>query len=329
MIFLYILLGLLGLFLIFLLVIFFIVRKEHRNLFFHRCEPNNNIKSYTLDDFNLETEAYNVDADGKTIRGYFYKNKILYPNKLVVFCHGMFSCKNDYIQDIAYIANKGFLVYGFDYLGTHESDGMLSGFGNSIYSTDMVLKKLEDDAKFKDFDIYLIGHSWGGFAVTNVIKFHPNIKGVVGLAPMTSIVEQLHFGSKIPRFIGKIFLLYDKHYCGSYSSMHSEESLKDYKGDILIIQSVDDNMVPYKSSLGLIKNALGERDNVSYIINEGRKHNPYYTLDSAIKLNQFYKEIKEALTPEEKLEVYNHTDFKACGVIDSEVFDKAIDLFSK
>lgn len=312
----------LGLFLIYIILCFVLTTKIHNQLFNHRQELDTRIEWYSYDDFGVKTDKYECKGNNETIIGYFLHNEKYDESKLFIVCHGMWSTKEAYIQEAGYIAQKGYLVYLFDYLGTNESSGKnLIGFNNSIYSLDIVLNHLKNDPKYQNKDIYLVGHSWGGYAVTNITKLHPDVKGIIALAPMTSVYNIVHFAKpKKPILFSLIFDLVERIKLPNKYHGNSIKNLKNYQGKLLLLQSIDDNVVLFDGSGKLLQKKLPQ---FTYLFNEKRFHNPDYETEAVKILYKFYDQMRKTNDLDE---LFNNTDFKACGKIDEELWDQMLNM---
>ena len=81
----------------------------------------------------------------------------------------MLSDQNSYLQDIEYFCRNNYQVFGFDYIGVSSSTGKnIKGLGNSLKSLDIVISYLK--LNYPNKDIYVVGHSWGGYATTNIVS---------------------------------------------------------------------------------------------------------------------------------------------------------------
>ena len=108
--------------------------------------------------------------------------------------------------------------------------------------------------KLKNKDIYVVGHSWGGFATSNIAALHPDIKGVVPMSPVISVSELTK--GLLPKWMGfmaYLFKFIDSLKCGKYSYFNAIKSLNNYKGKVLFIHSIDDEMVKIDYSTNLVK----------------------------------------------------------------------------
>lgn len=319
-------LGVIGGILIIFIILIIIVYAVHNKLFNKRYIPLD-IDSYTAEEFNLSCEKIEVEYKKKMIRGYFYSLDGYDNDKLIIFAHGMDSSKESYMQEIGYFAQNGFLVLGFDYLGTNESDGVLKGFGNSLLSLDTVIKYLKNNDKYKNKELYVVGHSWGGYATLNIVKYHKDIKGIIAMAPAVSLYK-IFRGSYLKQnvLVTLLIELVELFKLGKYSLCNGAKSLKKYNGKVMVLQSKNDNVVRFDSSLGYVKNMVG--DKAEYLVVDGRYHNPDYKKEAVDKLMAFYKEFGQ--TPKDKYsELFAKSDFRAMGELDPEIMDKLIEFIKR
>ena len=307
---------------IILLLLFCIALLFHNAMFKKRFTHDPDIELYKEEDFQLNSVKYSVKIKKETINGKFYFKENYKKDKLIVVCHGMFSSHLSYMQDIGYLCNRGYKVFGFDYVGTSSSTGKsLVGFGSSIRSLDYVIKTLLKEDEFKNIDLYVYGHSWGGHAVTNITKFEPRIKGVIALAPALSFEDVIK--GLVPKFMYPMipFLsLIEKIKLGRYGSCKAHKSFKKYQGKVLVIHSKDDHMVKYNlTTLKLEK----RYPNFKYLILNDRKHNPVYTVEAVNKMDA-YNLKSRSLSEQEKLELKKQTNFLEFGELDFEILENIV-----
>lgn len=326
MLWLWISLSFLGLIIVFVLALFFIVLNKHNKMFNKRYMPPK-IDSYTSEEFDLNKRLIEINYKGNFIRGYIYTYKEYDKNKIIVFSHGMGSSKEAYIQEIAYLAQHGFMVFGYDYFGTNESDGKLKGFANSLFCLNIVIEYIKESIEFKDKEIYCVGHSWGGFATINIVKFHKDIKGIVALAPVVSFKRLLRDGKvKRNRIVTLLLMLIEEIKFDKFASVDGLSSLKDYDGKVMIIQSTNDNEIPFNTSIGLLKDNLNK--DIEYAILEDRYHNPDYKKEAVEKLMKFYSEVNNFKGDELK-EFLSKQKFREMGELDPIVMDKIVRFIGK
>lgn len=301
----------------------------HKMMFNHRFELDPLQGVYTKEILDLDAKPFEFDMEGVTLRGNVYTHGDYDPNKIVVYCHGMWSSHRSYLQNIGYLAHKGYQVIGFDYEGTDSSDGKtLRGFGNSLRSTDYLIRYIKSNEELKNRDIYVVGHSWGGFATSNIAYLHPDIKGVVPMSPVIGVSELI--SGILPKWlrpVAYVFEFVDSFKCGKYSYCNAIKSLNKYEGKVLFVHSSDDPMVKYDYSTNLVSKKCKNK-NIKYYVIEGKKHQPHYTYEACEKLYAYNEKIK-GMPKEELDELKKQTDFLAMGVIDPDVMDKVVELIEE
>jgi len=301
----------------------------HKMMFGHRFKLDPLQGVYTKEILGLDAKPVEFYAKKNKLRGFLYSKQGYKENVIVVYCHGMWACHNSYLQNIGYLADKGYQVLGFDYIGTESSEGKnLGGFGTSLKSLDYAIKFIKNDEELKNKDIYVVGHSWGGFATSNIAALHPDIKGVVPMSPVIGVSELTK--GLLPKWMGfmaYLFKFIDSLKCGKYSYFNAIKSLNNYKGKVLFIHSIDDEMVKIDYSTNLVKEKCKNKK-IEYYIVEGKRHQPHYTLDACEKMYAFNSKIK-GLSKEEVDNIKRETDFLAMGVIDPTVMDKVVELIEK
>lgn len=324
MIWLYVLLGVIGLFVLIFIILFIFVLKSYNKMFNKRFMPDPLITYYKMEEFNLDCKRIEINCNGEYIRGGIYTYGDYDKNKIIIFSHGMGACKDAYMQEIGTLAQKGFMVLGYDYLGTYESDGKMMGFADSVKSLDYVINYVKNSDDLKNKEIYVMGHSWGGYATINIVKFHKDVKGVIALAPFVSVNSLLRYGIKRRSVITILMIeLIELLRFGKYADCDGLKSLKGYSGKIMLLQSTDDNQVKYEKALGYLKKNL--KDKAKYVIMNDRLHNPDYTLDSIKYFNEFFSNINK-YKGEELKDYFKKQNFHKMGELDSVVIDKIVNF---
>ena len=286
----------------------------------------------------LNQKSFDVESSlGHTLKGYFYYYDNPKKSKLIVFEHGMFGGHRSYMREIEVLARNGFLVYAYDHTGCMESGGEgTGGFAQSLRDSNEVISELKRVDELKGYDIYVMGHSWGGFATLNVPRFHPDIKKIVALSGFISpkVVIYQHLGGFLKVFAGKIYkseVLKNP----DYMEISAIDTLKNVETKALIVHSPNDHMVNYKKNFLKLKKELSGKENIEFLSVENTRHNPTYT-PSAVKLKEdFFKKLKKAgkkkqLSTKESAEAFRD-QFDWYGMTDqnTEVWDKIFEFLKK
>ncbi len=139
---------------------------------------------YEITDEKYPRETVTVPSEDLLLNGYIFGGDNPSPKGLVVFCHGMGGGVEYYLPEICVLVDAGWQVLSCDFRGSMSSPGETTkGIPQSVVDLDNILTWVEENERFDGMGICLAGHSWGGYAVTNVLneKSH-TISAVVSFA---------------------------------------------------------------------------------------------------------------------------------------------------
>lgn len=311
-----------------LLLCFFFAFLIHRKTFGKRWNPDGIVKYYTKEEFiGLESEKVEIPTKRGILRGFFYKYPQKAQDKILVFAHGMWGSHQAYLQEIELLAQAGFTVLGFDYYGTESSDGKnIVGLANSLKSLECAIGYVKKN--FPNSKIYVMGHSWGGFAASSIAKFHPDLAGIVSMSGfISSKMIYKHLLPKPIHFVIPFLILFDSIKCGGYSYTKVVRVLKNSKVPTLILHSKDDTMVPYLASTAVIQKKVSN-PRIHYHIVDGKRHNPDYKKEALDYAIEVHKELQQLKTEEERLKYRKNINYHKLGEIDLDVFSVITDFLN-
>lgn len=323
MIALYIGLGFIFLFIIFGFVVAF---TYHKKMFGNRWQPDGITKYYELNDFpNLDASPIEFKRKKVTLRGFIYSYKKEEYKGILVFSHGMWGSHKAYLQEIERMAKAGFLVLGFDYCGTDLSDGKNTrAMSESLVSLDYAIRFAKK--QYNNYDIYVMGHSWGGFASVNIAKYHPEIKKIVAMAPFMSVPKLLKstISKKLWVFIPFMMVL-EFIKSGFHAFSDGIKVLNKTKSNTLILHSTDDFLVKYQYHTGkLLENNKNKL--VRIVTIDKKRHNPDYSLDAVEYMIDMNKKLRTISDNEEKINFRKTWDFKRMGTLDDQIISDIVDF---
>lgn len=265
---------------------------------YSRAERMPYVFLFSKDDFEgLCAREFPIkSARGHTLYGCFYYYGTPKANRLIVFDHGMFGGHLSYMREIEMLCQGGYLVFAYDHTGCMESGGGdTGGFSGSLCDLDEVISVLKRIPELKDYEISVVGHSWGAFSTLCITKFHPEIKKIVPISGFISpkdIIYQHLSG------IASIFRrrIYENELAKNpkYMSCNAIEILRNSDTCALIIHSPNDHMVKYKKHFVKLKNALGDKENISFLTVPDADHNPTYTKEAVKAKHDFQAKLKRA-----------------------------------
>ncbi len=267
----------------------------YKSKMFVRYDKTNTTFCFTADDFEgLNSEAFSFKTKrGDTLKGFFYSYPDYIKGRLVVFDHGMGGGHLNYMKEIEKIARKGYRVFSYDHTGCMESEGeSVKGFATSVSDLDSALNALKSDERFKDERISVIGHSWGALACQNIAKFHPDIERMIAISGPISVKSMLEqsFSGLLSIYRKKVYET-EKAFNPEYVDCNAIDALTNYNGKALIINSADDKIVNPEYHFNVLKKALSDKENVSFLLVNGKAHNPNYTEDAVKYLGEYFSEL--------------------------------------
>jgi len=316
-----------------------LIEINHKKKFGSRFDDNHIFFYFKASDFKgLRDKKYEFSKkDGTILRGHFYNYSNYNKKDLIIFCHGFASSHRSYFPEINQLCLNGYRVFAFDYKGTFESDGEnLGGFTEPIEDLYTLLNTFREQGYFKKYRISLVGHSWGGFAIGNVLNFIDDIYKAVIISGPTSSADYL--SGSMPKFMpfkAKAIESFLQKEAKIYPQFYDSTSLNAYKKTatkVLLVQSTDDPVVNFEYSSKIVKDVIGDKDNLEYYFINHHSHNPTYTNEASTYFNkvfnEYYNEIKhhKLKTIGEKKNYFKNVDWDKMTEIDHVVMNRIIDF---
>lgn len=129
-------------------------------------------------------------SDGYRLKGYLYPAESGEKQGLIVFAIGFNATVNDYLWQVKAFSEKGYGVFIFDPTGCGDSEGESAvGFPQMLTDLDAALDYIEANEGFDYKDIFLFGHSRGGYAVCCVEIYGHDIAAVASVNGINSAME--------------------------------------------------------------------------------------------------------------------------------------------
>lgn len=274
------------------------VKELYRRNLFSRSDRAYDIRFFTSEDFaGLREIPYSfVSSKGDKLKGAFYNYDGYKKGRLIIFDHGMSQGGHRaYMREIETLCRAGYLVYSYDHTGCCESEGASTGgFSQSLCDLDSCITAIKSDPDFAGYDISVMGHSWGAYSCLNIGAYHPDVKHIIAISGFIS-VRDMHkqlFPGFAAFFRGCVWSLEVESNPG-YAESSAVDALEKTDAALLCIHSADDNVVKAKNHFLKLKAALGDRKNTSFLLLNGRAHNPNYTEDAVKYLGEFFADLTE------------------------------------
>ena len=296
-----------------------------------RHDPGGTARYFGPEDFpEIIVEEFDFTSRmGHTLKGYFYKKEGTREDRVILFEHGMGCGHRAYMREIATIVDAGYYVFSYDHTGTLASGGdHIGGLTQSLVDLDDAISALKAAGRLDGKTLSVIGHSWGGFSSMNIGAIHKDITHIVTMSGYPSVRRML---GKILKGLLKGYipavLRSEEERFGGYADADAKFNLLNTPAKVLLIHSRDDHMVPF-AIFEELEGLLGERENLSFLPLDGKRHNPTYTADAVVYKDDFFAAVTEMRkkkkfpTPESKAEFVARYDFVRMTAQDEEVWQK-------
>lgn len=304
----------------------------YKAMAYTRCDDNGTAFYFTAKDFEgLKQEAYPfISSKGHKLSGYFYSYENPIENKIIVFDHGFGSGHTAYMKEIELLCRHGFLVFAYDHTGCMESGAETpNGMAQSLCDLNDCISTLKSDNRFKNFDFSVMGHSWGGFSTLNISALHPDISHIVVFSGFVQVemLVNAYFGGILKPYRKPIMAL-EKSSNPDFVKYNAIETLKNSKVKALLIYSDNDKLCGKKVHFDALKNALDGKENIKFILEHSKGHNPNYTVDAVSYLGEFIQartkllKHKKPLTDEQKKAFVDSFDWNRMTEQDATVWNK-------
>ncbi|MBQ8439095.1 MAG: alpha/beta fold hydrolase [Clostridia bacterium] len=314
------------------------LRNAYRGMVYTRADDTGAVFYFSAEDFEgLKQEPFSfASSDGHFLQGYFYSYPNAKEDRLIVFEHGMGSGHRGYMREIELLARQGYLVFAYDHTGCMESGGETTGgFVQSLKDLDDALVALKSEKELHDRQISVVGHSWGGFSTLNIAALHPDLHSVVAISGFVSVELMLNqFFGGIMRGVGKRLLQEETEANPNWISCNAIDALSDSPVKALIIHSEDDPTVSCKAHFDLMQSTLADKDNITFLKVNGKRHNPNYTVDAVQYKDRFFATYQKALkkkalsTDAEKQAFIDGFDWKRMTEQDMEIWNTIFEFLN-
>ena len=301
---------------------------------------------YKIDDFDglIRDKHIFTSNRGQKLTGYMYSsNQISTQKAIIILSHGYGGGgQTTYMDCTNYLCSNGFYVFAFDNTGNDESEGNgIIGFPQGINDLNYAINYVKSLKDFKDYPIFLFGHSWGGYSVCNVLSFHPDIKAVVSISGFNRSSGLIKAqGHRYAPGTADAFISYVDNYeqakFGKLSMSEAMDGFNNSSANVYIIHSKDDKVVPYETGYEIYYEKYKNNSRFTFESYNYRGHGTVYYSDEGREYTEkFEKEWKKFLnkkpSEEEKIKYLNqHIDRSIWNNrIDKEMFNRIIEFYNE
>ena len=309
---------------------------------FGRKTISDPIKRFENEDFpELISEPVKFKSGDNLLAGYFYSYQKCNTKKIIIFAHGFGNGHHRYLEIINYFAKNGFYVFSYDATSFDESEGEeIKGFPQGVVDLANAINYVMQSRGYKQKDIVLVGHSWGGYSVGAVVNEFPHISKVVAFAGFNYAIDLLTehglqwAGQKILEQI-PIMEERERRYFGKYADYKVTDAIKNSTTEFFFIHSEDDETVPIQIGLDLYRKQKNPRVKTKKF--KDRTHICYNTVEGnnyfdslKAEYNKYLKDKEDATWEDKKhlLDLIVDKD-KYLNMLDYLLMDEAIEFIKK
>ena len=329
----WVLLGLLGVVLVYGIVSMVIVAVVYGGQFPRYDRPDMSVSvglRYEDLEEDYPRELLSFMSGDNLLQGYVYG--VGQDRGLVVLAHGIGGGADSYLSQISYFVDQGWCVFAYDASGSFDSEGKSTkGFPQGLLDLRAALDFIGGEESLSSLPVLLFGHSWGGYAVANVLHFGYDVVGVVSVSGADSSLEMIteqgrrmmggFIDFQVP-FLG----FYEWLLFGNVASLKGSEAIFGSDVPVLVIHGRDDEFVSYDGVSIFSKVEGSSEGNVrSLLLSEPGRSGHSDLFDSLSSLEyineinvvygELYKEYDEKIPYEVKQDFYAGVDrFLANGL---------------
>jgi uncharacterized protein len=199
------------------------------------------------------------ESGNNRLQGYVYG--LDQEQGLVVVAHGIGGGADSYLSQITYFVDQGWRVFAYDATGSFDSEGKTTkGFPQALIDLDAALTYINTQEEFADLPMLLFGHSWGGYAVANLLHYDYEIAGVATVSGANSPIEMIIEQGR--RMMGGFIniqypylWLYQRILFGETASLNAVDAINGSDVPVLIVHGTEDEFVAYEGS-SIISNRI-------------------------------------------------------------------------
>lgn len=328
-----------------------VVAKKAYDIFFKRYErPDYRITpgliNYELYKNMLPREELYFESRNADLKGYYYPAN---SNNLIILAHGFHSGADDFLPIIYYLNKNGFDVFTYDAKGTYDSKGKSTdGFCRFLIDLESAIKYVQKNKKYKGKDLFLLGHSCGGFAVTAVLNIVKGIKACASISGFnngyTLLMEKgsQYAGELATQGVHKDFLdYYQKHLFGKYINYLGINGINKSKIPVFLAHGMEDEVIDYDLQSLISKRDEITNPNVTYYFGTGllAKHCSILYSENS---NEYQEEVNNELKKigkenkrdkdkqiEQKIEYLKSVNHYLYSEINYPLFDQIIKFYKE
>lgn len=216
-------------------------------------------------------KSVNFEVGGQKVSGhFFYPDAPKAKNPAILLIHGWTSGQDRLYGQAEELAKLGYICMTFDLRGHGESEGDIKvqtrqDFLDDVLAAYDLLAK--DDLVTAD-NITAIGSSFGSY-LGDLLSSHRNINKLIMRVPAN--YPDGDPSETIYKYADTYELMEWRKQPKNYDEVESLKYLHDFRGNILIVESGEDEVVPHQTIQNYL-DAVNDKSKLRHIVMEGAPH---------------------------------------------------------
>jgi len=226
-----------------------------------------------IDQVKYSREEVHFNSGGNKLQGFIYGGSN--NNGLVIISQGLGGTADCYFSMIMFFVDKGWRVFAFNNTGVSGSEGeSIRGLTQSVIDLDAALNFVKDSSKFSGLPVMLVGHSWGGYAVTAVLNYNHKINAVVSFAGYNNGSEL--FKDIALSSVGGVYYVLspqmwaiEKQLFGNTVKLTAVDGINKADIPVMVVQSSDDDVILANTTSIYAHRSKIKNPNVEFVYLDG------------------------------------------------------------
>ncbi|MBO4508528.1 MAG: alpha/beta fold hydrolase [Spirochaetaceae bacterium] len=236
---------------------------------------------FNISDFDgLQRTQYKFASNkGQMLTGYMYSFGSG-QRGIVVLAHGFGGGgHNSYMDCANYFARHGYYAFAYDATGNDESEGEgVGGLPQGVVDLDYAISFIEGSKDFGNLPIVLFGHSWGGYSVSSVLTYHPEVKAVIECSGFNKSSDMFESEGKnqAGNFIYVMLPFVKLHEFIKYGKYATNTAMDGFAASnvpVMIVHSEDDTIVPIEYGYNIYYDKYKDDSRFTFVHLETNGHN--------------------------------------------------------
>ncbi len=233
-----------------------------------------------VEDFEgLQCTEYSFPSDkGQLLTGYLYSAGED-QRGIVVFAHGFGGGHNPYMASADYFAQNGYYVFAYDATGCDKSQGDgIGGTPQGVVDLEHAISFVESNDEIPELPIVLLGHSWGGYSVSNVLTYHPEVRAIIEVSGFNRASDMFESGGKSQAgaaiyAMTPFIRIHERNMYGMYATNTAMDGFDATDARIMIVHSADDDVIGIEYGCDKYYEKYKDDPRFTFVRFENRGHN--------------------------------------------------------